>query len=225
MGGIYLARTIEAKSGSAEVTTTERSLAAVSEATPKIPRVGLQAGHWKNTELPDELETLRNWSTGAYVAGINEWEVNLEIAEGVAKQLRKSGVEVDVLPSTVPVGYEADAFISIHADGNDDTTVSGFKVVPSDWDLTGKAKRLSSAIEASYGAMTGMEVDPSDQIAMREYYAFNYERFHHAIDKDTPGVIMELGFLTNSQDRFIIVNKQAQMIEGITQGVKAYLGL
>lgn len=43
-------------------------------------RVGLQAGHWKNNELPDELENLRNYGGGAKGGGMAEWEVNLAIA-------------------------------------------------------------------------------------------------------------------------------------------------
>src|SRR3989338_2508894 len=39
------------------------------------PKVGLQAGHWKNDELPEEFGRLRG-STGSAGGGRSEWEVN-----------------------------------------------------------------------------------------------------------------------------------------------------
>src|SRR5687768_6394320 len=89
-------------------------------------RVGLQVGHWRSHELPDELARLRG-STGAHAAGIAEHQVNLDIAERAAVHLRAAGVTVDVLPATVPPRYHADAFVALHADGSASTRSSGFK--------------------------------------------------------------------------------------------------
>src|SRR5690242_6750597 len=58
-------------------------------ATPAAPihaRVGLQVGHWKAAELPDELAALRS-QNGASAAGVNEVDVNLAIARQVAALL------------------------------------------------------------------------------------------------------------------------------------------
>lgn len=92
------------------------------------PRVGLQVGHWKNKELPDEFQRLRERGGGTSGGGKAEWEVNLAIAEKTASLLRDQGIIVDILPATIPVAYWADVFIAIHADGNKDPSVSGFKV-------------------------------------------------------------------------------------------------
>ena len=90
-------------------------------------RVGLQVGHWKNKELPDELERLRERGGGTSGGGKAEWEVNLAIAEKTASLLRDQGIILDILPATIPVAYWADVFIAIHADGSEDPTASGFK--------------------------------------------------------------------------------------------------
>lgn len=92
------------------------------------PRVGLQVGHWKTQELPDELQRIRERGGGTNGGGKTEWEVNLVIVEKVASLLRSQGITVDIIPATVPKNYWADAFIAIHADGNTDPRVSGFKV-------------------------------------------------------------------------------------------------
>jgi len=92
------------------------------------PRVGLQVGHWKTQELPDELQRIRERGGGTSGGGKAEWEVNLVIVEKVASLLRSQGITVDIIPATVPKDYWADVFIAIHADGNTDSRVSGFKV-------------------------------------------------------------------------------------------------
>src|SRR5580765_1853034 len=68
--------------------------------------VGLQAGHWRANELPDELSRLRS-STGTAAAGYREYQVNLDIAQRTATLLRAGGMSVDILPSTVPPSYQA----------------------------------------------------------------------------------------------------------------------
>lgn len=53
--------------------------------------------------------------------------MNKDVAERVATILRARGVEVDALPALVPPGYLADAFVSLHADGEIHEEAGGFK--------------------------------------------------------------------------------------------------
>ncbi|OGM21899.1 hypothetical protein A2863_02295 [Candidatus Woesebacteria bacterium RIFCSPHIGHO2_01_FULL_38_9b] len=101
-------------------------------------KVGLQVGHWKNDELPDELKRLKG-RTGSSGGGKSEWEVNLAIAEAAAEILRARGIQVEILPSTVPSKFWADVFVAIHADGSSDATKSGFKASHPRRDYTGNA--------------------------------------------------------------------------------------
>ncbi|MCC2631887.1 MAG: cell wall hydrolase/autolysin [Patescibacteria group bacterium] len=203
-----------------ETEGASRALAmAEAEPTKKPYKVGIQAGHWKNNEVPDEFGRLRIEGTGTSAGGVNEWEVNLDIAERVAELLGKEGIVAEVLPATVPPGYQADAFISIHADGNEDISVSGFKVTYSAWDEDGEGEALSTAIETSYAEATGMEIDPNTTEDMQQYYAFNFNRFVHTIDPDTTGIIVEVGFLTSAKDRQTIVRKPQLSAEGIAEGI------
>ncbi len=52
---------------------------------------------------------------------LEEADVVLEIAKKVKTSLEAKGVVVDLLPATIPIDYFADAFISIHADGNNNS--------------------------------------------------------------------------------------------------------
>ena len=185
-------------------------------------KVALQVGHWKNDEVPEELERLKG-NTGSSGGGKWEWEVNYAIAELTAEILRAEGVTVEILPATVPPDYWADAFIAIHADGSEDRGVRGFKVAPPWRDLTGKADELTTYIENSYQEATGFAKDPNISRNMRGYYAFAFWRYEHAVHPMTTSVIVETGFLTNAADRNVIVQKPAVSARGIANGILAYL--
>jgi len=186
------------------------------------PRVGLQAGHWKNAEFPDELERLRG-NTGSSGGGKWEWEVNLAIAEEVKKLLELQGITVDILPATVPVDYWADVFISIHADGSVDTGKSGFKVAAPRRDFSGNADSLVTLLEESYAEATTLPLDDNVSRNMTGYYAFAWWRYDHAVHPRTASVILETGFLTSAHDRRTIIGHPEKSAKGISDAVLLYL--
>lgn len=185
-------------------------------------RVGVQVGHWLNSQVPEELENLRG-NTGASGDGKSEWEVNMAIAELIQDKLEASGVEVDLLPATVPPRYWADVFISIHADGSLDTQVSGYKFAAPWRDLTGRAEELVEILNSNYGQATGLVYDPNITRNMRGYYAFAWWRYEHAIHPMTTAVIAETGFLTNANDRRLIVDQPEISADAIADSLIEFL--
>ena len=184
-------------------------------------RVALQAGHWKAAEAPDEQARLR--TNGTRGGGKAEWEVNLGIARRTAQILEEAGYVVDILPTTIPPGYWADVFIAIHADGNPNASVSGYRAAAPRRDRTGRAHELVEVLTQTYGAATGLPLYPTITRRMRGYYAFNSRRYHHALHPMTVGVILEAGFLTSPRDRRIIVNAQDRAARGIADAVIRFL--
>jgi hypothetical protein len=190
---------------------------------PDVPvRVALQAGHWKAAEAPDEQSGLR--TNGTRGGGKAEWEVNLAIARRAAALLEDAGYEVDVLPTTIPPGYWADVFVSIHADGNASTSASGYRAAAPRRDATGRADELAALLERSYGEATRLPYYPTITRRMTSYYAFNYRRYQHALHPMTVGAIIETGFLTNPRDRGIIVTAPDRAARGIADGIIRFLG-
>lgn len=185
-------------------------------------RVGLQAGHWKNDELPEELERLIG-STGTSGGGTTEVEVNLGIAERTKVLLEKEGVVVEILPATIPERYYADAFIAIHADGSLDRSARGYKLTAPRRDFSGKAESLATHVTDSYGATTQLPWDDNITRNMRGYYAFAWWRYDHALHPMAPAIILETGFLTNTHDRRVIVNTQELAAQGLAEGILHYL--
>jgi hypothetical protein len=128
---------------------------------PAVPsgarRVGIQAGHWRTSEAPPELWQLIA-QTGASSGGATETQTNLEIAEKVAEILRARGIEADVLPTIIPAGYLADAFVSLHSDGDESGVKSGFKLAHSTR-RTPHEDALQRFLTDEYGSATGLEYD------------------------------------------------------------------
>ncbi len=185
-------------------------------------KVGIQVGHWKVEEVPDELENLRT-HTGATGGGKAEWEVNMAIAEEVSNLLTKKGVDVEILPATIPANYWADVFIAIHADGSLDKKTSGYKFASPWRDFTDRSDSLVSLLDETYAKEVKLAKDPNITSNMRGYYAFSWRRYEHAIHPMTTAVIAETGFLTNKNDRKIIVNHPEIPGKAIGEGIVEYL--
>lgn len=197
-------------------------------AQPPAPqlRVGIQAGHWKESELPAELASLRG-ATGASGSGWREVDVNLNVAQRVAAMLRDSGVIVDILPATVPSSYKADAFVAIHGDANSNPSASGYKLARATWSkIPQKDDSLIQAISGQYAVSTGLKLHAgSITDDMRQYYAFNWPKLVHAVSSTTPSAIIEVGFLTTSTDRRLLLEQPDRAASGIAAGLLGFLGV
>jgi N-acetylmuramoyl-L-alanine amidase len=185
-------------------------------------RVAIQAGHWKSDEAPDELRRLIP-QTGAAWEGITEVEIDLDIAQRVVVILNAKGIAVDILPTTIPVGYVADAFVALHADSDGVGENSGFKMAHG-------ARRgpyedaLLNDIKDRFGAATGLDYDARHVSRnMSGYFAFSWSRFQHAVAAHTPAVILEMGYVSNDDDRALMVDKPDLLATAIADGVLKFL--
>jgi N-acetylmuramoyl-L-alanine amidase len=193
------------------------------ERPPGPPRVGVQIGHWKRWDMPDELAEIRERGGGTRWNGNEEWEVCLAIGEALKAKLETEGIIVDLLPATVPPSYAADAFLSLHADGNDNQAANGYKIAGPWRDPSGKSWLLVEELDRSYGAASGLRKDTNVTHAMRGYYAFNWRRHTHAIHPLTPAALVEFGFLTSPKDREILMGRPDVAAEAIVQGLLRFL--
>jgi N-acetylmuramoyl-L-alanine amidase len=192
---------------------------------PVVPpgprRVGIQAGHWKMAEVPDEMARLAG-QTGTSAAGFVEWQVNLDIAGRVALRLQAQRIAVDILPATVPEGYLADAFISLHADGDRSGLDRGYKAAHGS--RRGPYEpRLVTAIIEEYGRTTGLPWLPGVSRNMTGYYAFAWGRLRSTVAPHVPAAILEMGFLTNAEDRAMLVGQPDRVADGIARGIMRFL--
>ncbi len=183
-------------------------------------RIGLQVGHWRAEEAPRELSRLRG--NGANWNGIAEWEVNLEIVRHTGAMLEDLGYVVDILPAVVPPGYRAHLFIAVHADGSNDPGAKGYRVAAPSRDATGRVSAFVDLLRDTYGPVTGIRRLPDTTRRMRNYYAFNFRRYEHALHPMTIAAIIETGFLTSAADRELIIGQPERVARGIVDAITQF---
>ncbi len=180
--------------------------------------VTLQAGHWRNENLPEELQHLTT-HTGAYSNGVSEVDVNVAVANLAAKRLFERGYSVDILDATVPISYTTDLFLALHADGSSLSSWRGFKAV-SPWGAVPSSEDFVSILYEEYGKATGLPTDAVTSVAMADYYAFDPERkYRHDIAPGVPSALLEMGFVTNPDDRKVLTTEQDRLAWGIANAV------
>jgi N-acetylmuramoyl-L-alanine amidase len=174
--------------------------------------IGIVVGHWGS-------------DTGAVCPdGLTEVELNLEVAERVAHSLQALGYHVDLLEEFDPrlEGYRANALVSIHADScmhYPDATppASGFKVASVEDSLVPEAEaRLVACLAQCYAARTGMFFHANSITYDMIYYHSFYE-----IDSQTPGAIIETGFMRN--DRHMLTQRADVVAQGIVDGIVCFI--
>jgi N-acetylmuramoyl-L-alanine amidase len=193
-------------------------------ALPSGPRrIGLQVGHLDTDKVPAELGTRIIFQTGTSWAGVREVDVNMDIAQRVKAQLEARGYVVDIIPTTVPPGYLADLFLSLHGDGDETEQKSGFKIAHGS--RRGPYEdRLVNVLRDEYAKGTGLEWDGAGVSRnMTGYYAFNWGRYQHAAAAHTPAAILEMGFLSSHHDRDIMVNGADRVAGAIVNGIQRFL--
>lgn len=185
------------------------------------PRVGVQVGHLDAGAQPDELAALRA-STGGHWEGVDEVEVNLEVANRLAKLLEDDGIVVDVLPATIPPGYVADVMLSVHVDASSDESRRGYKSAHF-WPARNVYEPLLKVlVDREVLAMDLPDDDRNVSGNMLQYYAFNHRRYRHAVDRSTPALLVELGYLSSPQDRHLLADPNSFAL-ALAQGVRDYL--
>ena len=184
-------------------------------------RIGLQVGHWKTDEVPPELRRLEA-QTGTSGGGVNEWQLNLDIANRAATQLRARGYEVDVIPTLLPTNYLADVFVSLHADGDPAGAARGFKAAHGSRRGPYEDRLVQTLVE-EYGKATGLPQDDRISRNMLGYYAFSWSRFQWSAAPHTPAAILEMGFMTSAADRVVLLQRRDVVAQGVVNGIQRFL--
>lgn len=173
---------------------------------PRSPLVGIIAGHWQSDSgavCPDGLE---------------EVELNLQIARRVAHVLRQQGYRTEVLPefSAKLNGYRAAVLLSIHCDSCVEG-LSGFKIARMTHSAVPELEdRLVRVLYDAYAEATQLEPHLNTITDdMRQYHALRQ------IAPETPGAIIECGFMGG--DRYLLTQEQDRVAVGIANGLVAFL--
>ena len=173
--------------------------------------------------------------TSGRFTGVMEYELNLQIGLALRDELEARGYTVVMTRESHAVNISnmeraqfatnqgADISVRIHANGSDDASVSGaLALAPSASNpyvsyLASDSQTLSQCVLNSYCAATGM--NNQGVIAHDTMTGINW--------CTVPVTILEMGYMTNSNDDYNMQDPgfQAQMVQGIANGIDAYFGL
>jgi len=202
----------------------------------------IDAGHGITAKPLNKKEPLAPGSKimkAAYASGtsgvatkITEEHLNLSVAKKLKKALSDNGAKIIMIRETSKCNLSnvdraklwnssnADLTIRIHANGIDDSKVSGvLMMIPGDKYIKDKNMLRKSAQAGQYildGVLKQTKAKSQGTVKSTDLTGFNWSKI--------PVVLLEMGFMTNPQeDRLLNTDAyQNKMVTGIVQGLVQY---
>ena len=225
--------------------TTKKDSAKKDEAKKKVEPNGyvvvIDAGHQKEGDSsqepigPGASETKAKVTSGAYgkTSHLNEYELNLMVAKKLKKELEKRGYEVIMCREKNDVNISnserakiandanADAFIRIHADDGEDTSLQGIMTIcqtpdnPYNGELYDKSYLLSECVLEEAVAATGA----------KKRYVWETDSMSGINWAEVPVTILEMGFMSNPEEDALMATSayQKKMAKGVANGIDRYI--
>lgn len=173
--------------------------------------------------------------TSGAASGLKEYELTLQVAQKLEEILQERGYEVLMVRTSHDVNIsngeraqiandaEANAFIRIHANGSEDSSVNGAMTIcqtpsnPYNGSIYSQSRSLSDCVLDAYVEKTGA----------KKQYVWETDTMSGINWASVPTTIIEMGYMTNPAEDLNMASEDYQylMAEGMADGIDRFLGL
>lgn len=213
----------------------------VAEANGDKKLIVIDAGHQQTSDLSEEpiapgaTETKAKVTggTSGCVSGLAEYELTLQLSLQLQEVLEERGYEViqvrtendvnisNIERADVANNANADAFIRVHANGSEDSSVNGAMTLcqtaynPYNGDIYEECKALSTYVLDELVAATGCN----------KQYVWETDTMCGINWSRVPVTIVEVGYMTNPEEDLLMAdeNYQEKIATGIANGIDEFL--
>ena len=172
--------------------------------------------------------------TSGKATGLPEYKLNLTVAMQLKDELVERGYRVVMTRTTNDVNISnieratianennVDAFVRVHANGNDNTSVNGIETIcqtknnKSNSNIYKECKKLSECVLDNMVESTGG----------KKRYVWETDTMSGINWSKVPVTIVEMGYMTNSEEDKKLSDKdyQKKIVNGIADGIDEYFG-
>lgn len=171
--------------------------------------------------------------TSGAASGLKEYELTLQVACKLEEILREQGYEVLMVRTSHDVNISnaeraavandagADAFIRIHANGSEDSSVNGAMTIcqtpsnPYNGGIYSQSRLLSDCVLDAFVEKTGA----------KKQHVWETDTMSGINWAAVPTTIIEMGYMTNGTEDLNMASEdyQYQMAEGMAEGIRRFL--